>query len=104
MEMQKRKFGVNNPELLLGSAMTELLTKIVKEAVAEALKQNAEELPRYPEKVTINQAVEITGFTKNSLYQMHHNGRIPGALKVGGKLLFDTAALQAWVKNGGNAA
>ena len=90
------------PSLL--DALKALLYPMVKDAVAEALKQNAEELPRYPERVTINQAVEITGFTKNSLYQMHHNGRIPGALKVGGKLLFDTAALKAWVKNGGNAA
>ena len=102
--MPRRRFGVNSPELLLGSAMTELLTNIVKEAVAEALKQNAEELPRYPEKVSIEQASEITGFSKNSLYQMHHKGTVPGAIKVGGKLLFDTAILRKWVENGGHAA
>ena len=77
----------------------------VKDAVAEVLKeQKAQELPVYPEKVGIAQASEITGFTKNSLYQMHSKGTIPGAKKVGGKLLFDTATLRKWVDNGGNAA
>ena len=29
---------------------------------------------------------------------------IPGAIKVGGKLLFDTATLRDWVDNGGRVA
>lgn len=74
----------------------------IKEAVTEAFhEQKDRDLPRYPEKVTVTQASEITGFTKNSLYQMHSRGQIPGALKVGGKLLFDTATLRRWVEEGG---
>lgn len=77
----------------------------VKDAVAEVLKeQKAQELPVYPEKVGIAQASEITGYSQNSLYQMHSKGTIPGAKKVGGKLIFDTATLRRWVENGGNAA
>ena len=87
---------------LLGSQIEEILRKLVKDAVTEALKQKAEETPRYPEKVTVAQASEITGYSKNSLYQMHHNGNIPGAIKVGGKLLFDTATLRKWVEEGGS--
>lgn len=91
------------PSLL--DALKALLCPLVKEAVAEAFReQNSQELPAYPEKVGIAQASEITGFSKNSLYQMHSKGKIPGALKVGGKLVFDTATLRKWVENGGNAA
>lgn len=82
-----------------------ILLEIVKDAVTEALReQKVEESPRYPEKVGIAQASEITGFSKNSLYQMHSKGQVPGALKVGGKLLFDTATLREWRDKGGNAA
>ena len=91
------------PTLL--SALKALLIPMVKEAVAEALReQKSQELPAYPEKVGIAQASEITGYSKNSLYQMHSKGRIPGALRVGGKLMFDTATLREWRDNGGNAA
>ena len=92
---------MNNPATLLGSYVEELLRNIVKEAVAEAFQKKAEESPRYPEKVAIDQASEITGYTKNSLYQMHSRGQVPGALKVGGKLMFDTATLKRWVEQGG---
>ena len=86
-------------------ALKALLCPMVKEAVAEALReQKSQELPVYPEKVGIAQASEITHFSKNSLYQMHSQGKIPGALKVGGKLLFDTAILREWVNNNGGTA
>lgn len=74
----------------------------MKEAVTEALKEYASRQgPVYPEKVGVAQASEITGYSKNSLYQMHSKGRIPGAVKVGGKLLFDTKTLRDWVDSGG---
>ncbi len=92
---------MNNHSSLLGSCMEELLSKIVRDAVADAFKQQIDETPRYPEKVAIEQASEITGYTKSSLYQMHCKGQIPGAIKVGGKLLFDTATLKRWVDEGG---
>lgn len=91
------------PSLL--DALKALLYPMVKEAVAEALwEQKSQELPVYPEKVGITQASEITGYSKNSLYQMHSKGKVPGALRVGGKLMFDTATLRKWVNDGGNAA
>ncbi len=92
-----------DPSLL--SALKALLIPMVKEAVAEALReQKSQLLPVYPEKVGIAQASEISGYSKNSLYQMHSKGQVPGALKVGGKLMFDTATLREWRDKGGNVA
>lgn len=78
------------------------LIALIQEAVGPVIREDAG--PQYPEKVSVEQASEITGYSKNSLYQMHSKGTIPGAKKVGGKLLFDTATLRKWVENGGNAA
>ena len=95
---------MNSTSLSLG-AIQELFTSWVKEAVAEALREQQSQEPiRYPEKVSVAQASEITGYSKNSLYQMHSKRKVPGALKVGGKLMFDTATLRKWVEEGGNAA
>ena len=89
-------------ELNLLNAIKAIVFPWMKEAAAEAYReQKNQEQPRYPEKVTVTQATEITGYSKNILYQMHSKGIIPGALKVGGKLLFDTATLRKWVDGGG---
>lgn len=77
------------------------LAQLVKEVVVGVLEQRT---PNYPERVSVAQASEITGYSKNSLYQMHSKRKVPGALKVGGKLMFDTATLRKWVEEGGNAA
>lgn len=75
------------------------LLDIVMESFSSVLARSAER--HFPEKITVAQASELTGYSRNSIYQMHSKGQIPGALKVGGKLLFDTATLQNWVNNGG---
>ncbi len=86
----------------IASYIGKFISEVVKEAVTEAFQQQREKSPRYPERVAVEQASEITGYTKNSLYQMHCRGQVPGAIKVGGKLMFDTARLQQWVEDGGN--
>ena len=87
---------------LLHDAVKAVFVAWVKEAVTEAMKDfTSRQGPAYPEKVGIAQASEITGYSKNSIYQMHSKGRIPGAVKVGGKLLFDTKTLRDWVDSGG---
>ena len=92
---------MNSASIPFGSYMEEFLRRIVQDAVAEAMREQSQKLPRYPERVSVAQASEITGYTKNSLYQMHSKGKVPGAQKVGGKLLFNTAELQKWVNEGG---
>ena len=71
------------------------LEQLVKDAVVAAMNQKQR---HYPEKVTVELASEITGYSKNSLYQMHSKGQVPGAVKIGGKLLFDTETLRNWVQ------
>lgn len=90
---------MSSDTLILG--LKELIENIVKDAVKEAFQRQAEESLRYPEKVAVEMASQITGYSKNSLYQMHSRGQIPGAIKVGGKLMFDTATLRQWVDDGG---
>ena len=78
------------------------LAALIREQLVSVL--HSEKGHQYPERVSVTQASEITGYSKNSLYQMHSKGKVPGALKVGGKLMFDTATLRKWVEEGGNAA
>ena len=85
--------------ILLESIRPEL-SKLVEDAVLSALSK-MQQKRHYPEKVGVEQASEITGYSKNSLYQMHSQGKIPCAVKVGSKLRFRTRELQEWVDNGG---
>lgn len=75
------------------------LVDIVMESFSSVLARDTE--CHFPEKINVMQASELTGYSKNSLYQMHSKGTIPGALKVGGKLMFDTETLRNWVNSGG---
>lgn len=83
---------------LLEMVRTELKA-IVRETMLEVL-QDEKGKSAYPERVSVVQASEITGYSKNSLYQMHSQGKVPGAHKVGSKLMFDTATLRKWVEEG----
>ena len=76
------------------------LKAIVRETMLEVL-QDEKGKSAYPERASVLQASEITGYSKNSLYQMHSQGKVPGAHKVGSKLMFDTATLRKWVEEGG---
>ena len=92
----------NITSLILTSVRSEL-SRLVEDAVLSALSKVQDKTRRYPEKVNVEQAAEITGYSKNSLYQMHSKGMIPCAVKVGAKLMFRTEGLQEWVENGGPA-
>ena len=83
--------------LALTDELRPWLEQLIKDTVTAALTEGQ---PRYPEFVSPAQAAEITGYSKNSIYQMNHNHQVPGAHKVGGKLMFETAALQEWVRSG----
>jgi predicted DNA-binding transcriptional regulator AlpA len=88
----------------LSKALLELLrpylVDVIMESFSSVLAQQDTDC-HFPEKINVTQASELTGYSKNSLYQMHSKGQIPGALKVGGKLLFDTETLRNWVNAGG---
>ena len=90
---------MSNLAAALLEEITPELVLIIRDAVKAAMAE-ADTQPRYPERVTVTQASEITGYSKNSLYQMHSRGQVPGASKVGGKLTFETAKLREWVSGG----
>ena len=85
--------------LILESVRPEL-SKMIEEALLSAL-STFQGRHRYPEMVGVVQAAEITGYSRNSIYQMHSQGKIPCAIKVGSRLMFRTAELQEWVDRGG---
>lgn len=89
----------NITSIILDSIRPEL-SKLVEDAVLSALSK-MQQARHYPEKVGVEQASEITGYSKNTLYQMHSQGKIPCAVKVGSKLMFRTRELHDWVDNGG---
>ena len=93
---------MNSIAVALFDEMKPELYSLIQEAVVSALKKGSGD--RYPEKVNVDLAAEITGYSRNSLYQMHSRGQVPGACKVGGKLVFDTATLREWVNQGRKVA
>lgn len=92
---------MDNIASMIFEAIRPELNTLVEEAVISALGKVQQQLRQYPEKVNIEQASEITGYSKNSLYQMHSRGQIPCAIKIGSKLMFRTKELQEWVERGG---
>ena len=83
-------------------ALLDLLKPYIVDIVRESYSSVRDEQSecQLPESINVTQASDLTGYYKNSLYQMHSKGIIPGAHKVGGKLMFDTQTLRDWVKNG----
>lgn len=92
---------MDNIGLLILEQMRPELSKLIEDSVVSALGKVQQQTERYPEKVNVEQAAEITGYSKNSLYQMHSRGQIPCAIKIGAKLMFRTKGLYEWVENGG---
>ena len=105
--MKEKKKKIDEKERESMSDLLEQLLNRMKEEVASTVRQTMisvlqdEKGQDYPERVSVTQASEITGYSKNSLYQMHSQGKVPGAHKVGSKLMFDTATLRKWVAEGG---
>ncbi|MCQ2126610.1 MAG: helix-turn-helix domain-containing protein [Bacteroidaceae bacterium] len=88
----------NELKSMIADLLAPIIDKSVKQAVADVLGvQN--DANRYPVNVNVEQAAEITGYKVNSLYQMHSRNQVPGAYRIGGKLMFRTADLMAWASN-----
>ena len=92
---------MDNISSMIFEAIKPELKSLIEQSVLAAMGKVQQQLRQYPEKVNIIQASEITGYSKNSLYQMHSRGQIPGAMKIGSKLMFRTKELQEWVERGG---
>lgn len=81
--------------------LEKLLTPIIERSVQNAVKsEKAKTEKTYPANVGIDTACEITGYSRNSLYQMHSRGQVPGAFRNGGRLLFKSSELIKWTERG----
>ena len=54
-----------------------------------------QELPKYLSPLKLS---ELTNWKLSTVYQNHHNGLIPGARKMGGRLLFETNVILSWIE------
>lgn len=54
-----------------------------------------QELPKYLSPTMLS---ELTNWKLSTVYQNHHNGLIPGARKMGGRLLFETNVILSWIE------
>jgi predicted DNA-binding transcriptional regulator AlpA len=59
--------------------------------------QTREAAPKYLNPVQLS---ELTGWKLSTVYQNHHNGMIPGARKVGARLLFEREIILQWIESG----
>ena len=55
---------------------------------------------KYGSKMTPKQVCSEAGWAMQTLYQKKCNGQIPGAVKIGGKLLFETEIVLPWIQAG----
>ncbi len=58
-------------------------------------KASTKELPKY---LSPKQLADLVGLAKQTVYQNHHNGKIPGASKIGGRLLFESKTIIDWIE------
>lgn len=49
--------------------------------------------------LSVVQLADLLGWKPTTVYQNHHSGTIPGARKLGNRLLFDNATIMAWVED-----
>ena len=55
---------------------------------------------RYGDRMTVEDLMKETGFARQTIYQKNHDKVIPGAVKVGSKLMFVTAEVMPWIEAG----
>ena len=85
-------------------AIKELIEQVASRAAEAAVQRFAlEHQPkpsRYGDRMTVEDLMRETGFAKQTVYQKNSNKAIPGAVKVGSKLMFTTAEVMPWIESG----
>lgn len=85
-------------------AIKELIEQVASRAAEAAVRRYAEEHrpkpSRYGDRMTVEDLMRETGFARQTVYQKNSNKAIPGAVKVGSKLMFITAEVTPWIEAG----
>ena len=71
-----------------------IVNKSVRDALSSHERLKGAETHKF---LTPVQLSELIGWKLSTVYQNHHNGLIPGARKIGSRLLFDTDIVLAWI-------
>lgn len=80
--------------------LVDLLTPVIKQAVADAMAELSENVtPRPPRPLNVEEAADYLSMPKSSLYQLTSKKHIP-FFKRGKKLFFYQDELDKWVKEG----
>ena len=85
------KSGVNTLMLVNSEDLKRCINDLIEKAGQNTPKK---ELPIFYNPIQLS---ELLGLKLTTVYQNHHNGLIPGAKKVGGKLLFETKVILEWI-------
>lgn len=75
------------------------LASLIETAVAKALSANQEQ-PKAQKYLSVTDLADLLKLKVSTVYQFHSRGQIPGARKLGGRLLFDSAEINAWIETG----
>ncbi|MGA2134441.1 MAG: hypothetical protein ABSH50_19285 [Bryobacteraceae bacterium] len=79
-------------------ALNEALISCLADAVAERVLTRLKAEPQIEKIVlTAEETGVMIGRTERAVKQMHYNGKLPGGLKIGGKLGFDKRKIMAWL-------
>lgn len=85
-------------------AIKQLIEQAANRAADAAVRRYAEEHrpkpSRYGDRMTVEDLMRETGFARQTVYQKNSNKAIPGAVKVGSKLMFVTAEVMPWIESG----
>ena len=89
---------------MLEQVIQQLIEQAANRAADAAVRRFAEEHKpkpsRYGDRMTVEDLMKETGFARQTVYQKHSNRAIPGAVKVGSKLMFVTAEVTPWIEAG----
>ena len=89
---------------MLEEVIKQLIEQAATSAADAAVRRFAEEHKpkpsRYGDRMTVEDLMRETGFAKQTVYQKNSNRAIPGAVKVGAKLMFITAEVMPWIESG----
>lgn len=55
------------------------------------------EISDVPNYYSVDDLVKLTGFSKQTIYQKNSNGEIPGSVKIGSSLRFDSREIKSWL-------
>ena len=88
--------------------LEEIIQKYINQAAERAAERavqiyalkHQDKADKYGNKMTPKQVCAESGMALQTLYQKKCNGQIPGAVKLGGKLFFETAVVLPWIEAG----